>query len=538
MRYNPIHHQSGTTSFMPHILEQDQRFSRSILWQMQRRYFETEGVNAWSTNTVPFFVTSNPYIAKAYAQMIFAWLRDLVATNALDTSNPVYIIELGAGSGRFSYHFLTKFFSFFSGSALRHLKIRYVMTDFPEATIRYWQQHPQLRPWVEDGLLDFAYFDAEVHTTLTLLENQQTLSASTIKNPVALIANYFFDGLRQDAFYIERRKLYERRITVQLPDPPPDTTEPQLLKRIKYEFENREISADDYYDDANFNQILRTYQNSLFQTHLLFPIGSLTCLQRLLALSSGRMIVLSADKGHYHSSDFLFQPQVDVVSHGSFSMSVNYDALGQYARLFNGDFLAPPQYYNTTCVCCLLFGGNTKQYLETDQAYQLIIAEEGPVNVHNLTWAIADHARAGALAEILVGLRLSQWDSNVFMVCAEALIQKIDGISSALRLDVVHTLQHIWKNYYHLGEADNVPLVIGKVFYSLRDYGKSIEFIQHALKLYGAQIESLYLLSLCYEQLGKNDRALEVLEQLLIIQPEFEPAQQLRNQIEENQKRR
>lgn len=43
-------------------------------------------------------------IATAYAEMIFGYLHD--PANKEDRSEPVQIVELGAGAGRFAYHVL------------------------------------------------------------------------------------------------------------------------------------------------------------------------------------------------------------------------------------------------------------------------------------------------------------------------------------------------------------------------------------------------------------------------------------------------
>ena len=88
-------------------LEQQQRLSRSLLWRLQRNYFEHYGIEAWRSGAVPHHITSSPFIADAYARMVLGFLRDL----SVDHSQPVYIVELGSGSGRFSYLFLKKFLS-------------------------------------------------------------------------------------------------------------------------------------------------------------------------------------------------------------------------------------------------------------------------------------------------------------------------------------------------------------------------------------------------------------------------------------------
>jgi hypothetical protein len=77
------------------IVEGARRLSESSLWRLQRRYYETAGPEAWSSATVPHYITSNPYIASAFADVILAFQRDV--------GEPITVVELGAGSGRFSY---------------------------------------------------------------------------------------------------------------------------------------------------------------------------------------------------------------------------------------------------------------------------------------------------------------------------------------------------------------------------------------------------------------------------------------------------
>jgi len=85
-------------------LELPCRLSRSVLWRLQRRFFERRGPAAWSEGVVPHHATTNPYLARAYSRIVLGFLRDWRA--GLDPSQPVYLVELGAGSGRLAFHFL------------------------------------------------------------------------------------------------------------------------------------------------------------------------------------------------------------------------------------------------------------------------------------------------------------------------------------------------------------------------------------------------------------------------------------------------
>ena len=57
----------------------------------------------------------------------------------------MYIIELGAGSGKFSYFMLKALQEMKDVSDFPVDKIVYVMTDFTENNFKFWRHHPSLK---------------------------------------------------------------------------------------------------------------------------------------------------------------------------------------------------------------------------------------------------------------------------------------------------------------------------------------------------------------------------------------------------------
>ena len=43
--------------------QQRYRFSEAPIWDLQRAYYEEEGMKAWNNDQVPQYITSNPMIA-------------------------------------------------------------------------------------------------------------------------------------------------------------------------------------------------------------------------------------------------------------------------------------------------------------------------------------------------------------------------------------------------------------------------------------------------------------------------------------------
>lgn len=58
---------------------------------------------------VPHFITCNAFIGRSYAHVLNGFLRDCVRGRngmTLDPTQPFYVIELGTGSGKFSFFML------------------------------------------------------------------------------------------------------------------------------------------------------------------------------------------------------------------------------------------------------------------------------------------------------------------------------------------------------------------------------------------------------------------------------------------------
>src|SRR5215831_9488326 len=86
-------------------LEQRQRLSRSMIWQLQRNFFDRQGIEAWRADGVPYHITSNPFIADAYAGIVICFFRDCQRApgrTRLGTAALYCRARLGAWPVRFS----------------------------------------------------------------------------------------------------------------------------------------------------------------------------------------------------------------------------------------------------------------------------------------------------------------------------------------------------------------------------------------------------------------------------------------------------
>jgi len=511
------------------VLEANQRLSKSLLWRLQRNYFERQGIEAWRSGAVPHHITSSPFIVDAYARVVMGFLRDC---RTLDHSQPVYLVELGSGSGRFAYSFLKKFLNLQRNSVLKDIPLKYVMTDFTESNIEHWRKHPSLVPFIKDGLLDVARFDLERDVQLELLHSGNIISPATLRNPLIVISNYVFDSTPQDAFVTAEEQLFELLITVTTPENENDLTDPDILANVQISA-NENLTNGNYYDDPAWNRILLDYKHRLTDTSFLFPTSALHCIQNLHQLSNGRMLLISGDQGYSRDDALkLGRGTPSFAFHGSFSMMVDYQIIGEYCRHLGARVLHPARASEHLNISAFMFGDVPNDFIETRQAYAETIEKFGPDDFFTLKEGLGALYEALTLEQIIAFLRLSCWDYKRFRECLPALKSYLPAMTELQKRQLHDAILNVWDCYLPLGEESDLAFELGTFLLEMEFHLEALEFLQRSVDQYGIAPGSAYNIAVCYYSLDQVDQALEFVNQALSLDYKFAEARKLRKGLE------
>lgn len=444
-----------------HLVEDYTAFDQSLLWDLQRRFFEEKGADAWSEGIVPHYVTSNSFIARAYAKVALGFLRDVAAQTPGQT---VHFVELGAGVGQFSFHFMHCLVrAYLSSSLPEKVSFRYVMTDFAEDNIRFWQGHDRLSDWVENGFLDFARFDVTSDDFLELRHSGDVLSPDDPPGPVFLIANYLFDTIPQALYQVDKGTLRESKIRLQVHShEPPKISDSDLLPRLQADYRHEALKTGSPYPEAALNQVLHWYQKEVKQCNLLFPFHGIRCLERFRALSAGHLFVLSGDKGFTDLASAQAFGAPGIAHHGSFSLMVNYHAFGVYARQQGGEAWFRPQNGNSITVCGFSLAEG-QAHPETGLAWEREIVQYGPDDYFVLKGGMElnfGHFKPG---ELLAYIAMAGYDPKALRRCLPFLMRAAKSYEQDWKPQFMLALPRIMDNYYPIGEAYNLPEEVEKL---------------------------------------------------------------------------
>jgi tetratricopeptide (TPR) repeat protein len=467
-------------------------FSECELWQSQRNFYIGEGIQAWNKK-IPFYATSNPFIANTYARLIIRYIQDLLRLNQHELGEPVYIMELGAGSGLFSFYTLRSLLELQQQLGLPALKFKYIMTDFAHANIEFWQNQPNLQPYVQQGYLDFAYYDITQSETIYLQKGKISLTKALLKNHLIVLANYVFDSIKHDFFKTDAHRLQIGLVKHDAKIEQSADNESIDLKELDLNFNFQEVELP-YYGNRLLDGVLEFYQHAANDLCFTFPTGPLLCLDYLCQLASNKLLLLVSDKGFIDFSNY----QAELVSHGqAFSMTLNFAVLGKYAKLNGGDcYLQQAPKELTTGV--LVFGNKLEDLTELRLAASDYLDNFSPGGLLNLLKLLENNGFDCPIYTLIDYLQITRWDISLFTSYLPLIIQKLKVCSNHIRQFMFAQLEQIAANFYYLPGASDVWANLGNLLQEFKQYEKALSYYQQSVRYFGRTDKTLYNMASCH----------------------------------------
>ncbi len=515
-----------------YVLESATPLSRSMVWPLQRTFYADQGIAAWTQSRVPQAVTTSPNIASAYAHLAVAFLQDV--QHALDPTRPVYVLELGAGSGRFGFRFLKAFSRQLEAQPDVHQSFVYVMTDASPAVLQFWQDNPRLRPFVDAGILDFAQFDVQAPAPLQLLASGTTLRPGDTGNPVVLIANYIFDSIPQDAVTVKDGQLFLNLVTVSASAPELDLTAPDSKVRIGINFADDTTPLDLAAEpDPALRQILEAYARRLDDTTVMVPRAALACLEFFRALGGQRALCLVGDFGDARDDELENHGPPGFGASGGLWLPVNFQLLGEYTRLRGGRARHPRGRHLSLNISMLLYGieQNGAELSRAERAYADTVDLHGPDELAVACRALSEQLPNLKLEVILALLRLTGWDPDFLSLCLTALLEVLPSAPARLRLELLDGLSQAWDQYFPIGEPADVAFGIGVLLYTLEHYEEALTFFERSLAEFGEDPRTTLNLAMTSYRLERREATLRWLDRTLALDPTHELAHSMREDI-------
>jgi hypothetical protein len=525
------------------VLETDVPLSQSLIWRLQRDFYAQRGLKAWTEDLVPSYITNNPFITDIYAEIVASFISDCINLSGKDSrplspENPLRVLELGAGTGKFSYLFLRKLTTLLQARKIAPQVARYSMADCSESLLAEWRANRYLAEFVKAGILEFHLHRVEEDNSSRTVPSPPA-STGQATGALVVIANYVFDSLPQDAFIIADGQISEALVTTtRVNVGAPASEGAPKLSNLQLSFRNVSVPLGRY-PDKSWNEILEHYRSHLPAATVLFPSAALGLLQQLSKSSNGRMLVLAADKGFVREDDLsLLQGPPHLEFHASgncFSQTVNFDAITRYFYGLGGDWLLPQKHFSSLNICAFIARRAGDEFPATRKSHEQALAGFGPDDLFALMSWLNAHLEEVSMVQALALLRLTRWDTTALLRLFPIIARQLRTVAGE-RHDLRQAVLNTWANHYPVSPAENLlAFNCGVILLELRFFAEALPLFKVSEQVLGRTATTSYNLGLCALGLDRSSDALAYMVEACNLDPSFEPARSSRARLEKEQ---
>ncbi len=459
-------------------------FSKAAIWQTQRQFYEKKGIEAWEKE-LPFFATSNTFLADRYASSIQAFMQNWAIAHP-ESTEPFQIIELGAGTGQFSYYLLQRLTGNF----------QYIMTDCVESNLLFWQQHPMLIPYLEKNILRCQYLD---------LLNSRNFFEKKLEKPLIIIANYVFDSIPCEIFRLQNGELFQVLV------------EEDFEKNTQdFQFQLQSISAP-FDENPVFHEILEQYRQKYTDTYFLFPKLALEAFSQLAANSLQGALLWVADKAYVDEEALDYLEPPELFWHGGcFSMMVDYCAIAAFSK---AALLSAP---NSGLKLGVF---STKEAICAEISNALFPKKQISISQYlHLHQHLMEHMDTFDLEAFIAHLALSGFDPMVFQRMYQRLYSLLEGADLQSVNYLLNNAHQLEQQFYPLPTTADLYFDLAILFHSLKKYERALQYYALSERYFTPVFGVYFNQGVCYFHLGRYVDARQAFLKAQALKPEEEGA--------------
>ncbi|ETW07773.1 hypothetical protein, variant 1 [Aphanomyces invadans] len=510
---------SSNDRYMPSM---QTSLSQSPVWAIQQAYYKSQGMAAWSSNTVPYGVSSSSFVAAAYARVVFRFFADCYHRNFLAPTGAVncFVLEGGSGSCKFAAAFVPELMALLrDANLLQSIRPCTVLTDLCADVIESRMIHPVFQSLRQQFpyAVDFAVMSCDsiirndpVH--LRLANTTLTVAGQ----PLFLIGNYFLDSLPTDAFVVdEAGTTFEIRT-----DSRADEFVPSPLADVAtYYKDDDDVSATLNQTLASIVEVIRTSYPGR-RGLVLFPVHAFQFLSALRRLQGpATPFAMLVGDATVHFSDLL-QDIPELSPHADcFCLPVDFDVIQRFLDVaFHPTHVVQvtstvPVFSDSFQVLhATMFPTAPNASLIEPLSHECFTQELkgfGANDCDLILGALEGSRGFSTLTPQAAFLALSNFDFDVFLLFKWQIVKAAAHLAVAdpQRDHLVSLGTKCYQKRYSLAVVDdfNVQLSMARWFYAFRAYEASAEILKALMPTH--DVRALYLLGLVCAQLGARDKA-------------------------------
>lgn len=475
-------------------MEQPTPLSQLDIWQHQRQFYAQNGIESWK-DQVPFYATSNAYIAHTYVSLIVSFIQDRHHQGLVE---PITIVELGAGCGQLSYlilHQLTHH------TAISNHDWHYVMTDAATGVVDFWQSHLGFQSYITDNQLSMLAWEIGKVCPPSIIQAGQS-------GALIVVANYIFDSLPADIYHIEDEVLSPVYVASDV-----------AHKQCSVDFSDITLSFHVQPSIEPNDPVLSFYRRTLLSSTILYPQSSIDLLAELKVVAKHGCLVITSDKAYVDIDELDYLDAPELTPHaGCFSLMVNFDALNRWC-ITQGGFAKMPSCRSGLKTGLLALNLVADNYPALANTAHQVIEGMSPGQYLDIYRHVHKKINQVSLDTCASYLALSQYDPTLFLHLYRHIMDSLDGADLLTVNYLMRQIDHVAKQFYWMPYQDDCWFLLGVLCHQLKRYPDAIKYYQQSLLYYPAVFGVYFNLGICQANCHLTQDAVKSFKKALALDP-------------------
>jgi RimJ/RimL family protein N-acetyltransferase len=455
-----------------------------------------------------------PLGAEATVDAIMTFWRGACERGQLNTTQPVDVLDLLPGRGsavRMTLRLLLE-----RASSLDfNLTLRYVACFASDAQAERFRQHPDLRRWIETGVLVTAMWDAPHDPPFMARPGGRVRWRP--HNPVVVLAHDAWRRMPQRLIAVHYGELLE--------------ADPERLVA------DRAGAASDVWRPASVagcaSSVTRAFERylaTLNSTPVSVPTGALAVLQRIAEVATAGYLVVAAAPGAASTRRLRGQAFGDVCDAIAKTgcLPVNFHLLGEWLREIGACVW---QLDTAVGLATQVALGGPPATADMLAACVAPFASGAFADGESLSHAMHAVAMQGHLPAILTLLRQSRFDPRVFAAAGTPRCRT--GLSSGGcdRAAWADALRRVWANHLPVTRRDGVVTHLVESAMCIADWGLARSILRRVTQDLGDDADRLALWARCDLETGQLESAAMLAARAVELRPDHPAAASVRGTL-------
>ncbi|MCE2746041.1 MAG: SAM-dependent methyltransferase [Burkholderiales bacterium] len=499
------------------LIEEMMPVEKSKVWELLETLYQQEGPDAWKNGLVPQGSTSNCYIADTYAAIVAGFIQDLEKNGS--AVEPL-VIELGGGNGKFAWQFMQRMVRYHRTPNEKSPGFQYLLTDASESNIAAWKENSRLKLFADRGWIQFAHLRIDEQSKIKI--DNSVLDPKALSNrPVVIIANYLFDTLPCDMYGIKDGQLHQILISLEEDKVSADR---KSFTSLKPTYEWKAISKANT-GSEQLDSIVQSYTQETHTCVVPVPRLGFKFLQQFTEREQP-LLMLAGDMAFTDPSQFPAHPPLIFDTY--FAHYTNFHVFRELFKKQGGGMRAQRHHDPDFCTAAFFMpgtSGKAEHFSATLDAAKSHLSEFSPYDAHEMNDLLKLGVHEPSYRQIFSWLRLSRFDPDVALECIHPLLEAIHRSDEGLNKQMLCDSYLEAYALYFPGTSDTTfDYATAQLLLAIGMNHHALALLESSIAEFGRKPERLYVYALALLRLKQNDKAKNVLEEVLSQDPPLVPA--------------